>query len=805
MQFQGFFMLGSCFSYFLYAFSFFFNFVEELIFLVHFLLLGYLDIFVLKNKLTYPIQSEGGFDAPALIQDQDDLNRWGLAKSVLRAIDTTPDAWSIRIALYGKWGTGKTSVLNFIEQQIKTREKQRAKSNSGSKIIVVRFSAWNVSAPDEVVFRFYHELAARVRLQGNLLFYAFRQVKRLLHKLLKAISSFAEALAGFFSSPLEPISSGTISVMRSAVNQAVTWTAIDKKDLARLQHELNGYRVVVFIDDLDRADPAVIPKTMLALRELLDWPKFAFVLAFDLEVVSSALSNYSPIFGRDARRFLEKIIDVQMVVPEPTEAEMVAMGRRLLADCADFIPPQAIEHALEWLPRNPRLVKVIVRDLGLLRNVGKRHKDSELNWKAIILHTILKHEAPKTMLEVYPSLLGNDQVVREKNTAGGASDAIKHAVSLSLEKNASEDSVPFKALFEKVVALQSLRKLESQQHIRYEMDLLIKEPSFTLLEFEAALEAWLVSKKGSCVSEIIKSGCDAGHERAPDIAKRMLVVTMMRLVEEAALAANEEDRIAYDRQIIRATAYMDFLNYLFVSCEQPDLKRVVSDFSVWRQLSLAAANMHRFEKHLENDELICRAESLLYSQALICNSPVEVMNYSVVNFREAESKSYYFAPRTITMYERVAVDMSNEAVADIIRCFYVSGGIAEAYKGAEHVNQMRRLRLIKLSSPLYTEQGLEKTVEAFHTGVDDYVERIIFADNIIVFLEGLMDLSRTCEFSEEEHLKHVISVVVPPAWQAILAGRSNNRRPKYLLKKQEDFVLGGFNVDWMPLTAEQPE
>jgi KAP family P-loop domain len=61
----------------------------------------------------------------------------------------------------------------------------------------------------------------------------------------------------------------------------------------RLSAALGQKRVVVFIDDLDRTDPKLLPKLLLALRELLDIEQFAFVLAFDREMVASAIEAHN--------------------------------------------------------------------------------------------------------------------------------------------------------------------------------------------------------------------------------------------------------------------------------------------------------------------------------------------------------------------------------------------------------------------------------------------------------------------------------------------------------------------------------
>ena len=56
--------------------------------------------------------------------------------------------------------------------------------------------------------------------------------------------------------------------------------------------------MIAFIDDLDRATPELLPKLLLALREILDLPGFTFVLAFDNEIVADGLVTANKFMGR---------------------------------------------------------------------------------------------------------------------------------------------------------------------------------------------------------------------------------------------------------------------------------------------------------------------------------------------------------------------------------------------------------------------------------------------------------------------------------------------------------------------------
>jgi KAP family P-loop domain len=172
---------------------------------------------------------------------------------------------------------------------------------------------------------------------------------------------------------LRPSSAGTTEIIASASEFASGWLSVKKMDVDALVARLKGRRVVVFIDDLDRADPVAIPKTLLALRELLDWPSFAFVLAFDRRVVGQALGDYSKAYGENANAFLEKIVDVPFTIPTPTKEQQRALAVQSFSACCSFVPTPVAEKFAALFPYEPRRVKLIARCIGALRDVAQRH------------------------------------------------------------------------------------------------------------------------------------------------------------------------------------------------------------------------------------------------------------------------------------------------------------------------------------------------------------------------------------------------------------------------------------------------
>lgn len=55
-------------------------------------------------------------EMPQSSRERDALRRWPFAHSIYQLIHGAPKEWSLRIGIFGRWGEGKTTVLNFIEQ-----------------------------------------------------------------------------------------------------------------------------------------------------------------------------------------------------------------------------------------------------------------------------------------------------------------------------------------------------------------------------------------------------------------------------------------------------------------------------------------------------------------------------------------------------------------------------------------------------------------------------------------------------------------------------------------------------------------
>lgn len=89
-------------------------------------------------------------DKPISKITEDLLGRAPFSLQLAKAITNYNENSGLVIGIYGDWGTGKTSIINMIENEIINFE--------DDKTIFIRFSPWNYSDKDNLIRLFFESL-----------------------------------------------------------------------------------------------------------------------------------------------------------------------------------------------------------------------------------------------------------------------------------------------------------------------------------------------------------------------------------------------------------------------------------------------------------------------------------------------------------------------------------------------------------------------------------------------------------------------------------------------------------------------
>ena len=221
------------------------------------------------------------------------------------------------ISIQGTWGTGKTSVMNLIQNGMTTESVQ-----------CIWFNTWQFSQfsmGDELPISLLHCLLDEFNLPKE----HIKDFKTILKVLGKGAKNIVLSYADY---RISGESNGEVKNTVNSLNgtdeydnpaKAIKELKEKFKESVDKTLEINKKeRLVIFIDDLDRLEPKKAVELLEVLKIFLDCEKCVFVLAIDYDVVCRGveakygkLSDDSKADKDKGRSFFDKIIQVPFKMP----------------------------------------------------------------------------------------------------------------------------------------------------------------------------------------------------------------------------------------------------------------------------------------------------------------------------------------------------------------------------------------------------------------------------------------------------------------------------------------------------------
>lgn len=261
-------------------------------------------------------------DKPIYSNSNDRLGRYGFSKLLAHSLLNLNSQDTFTIGLYGKWGSGKTSIVNMMLQEL---EMQQKTVESESKLVVVHFEPWNFSNTDQLLTQFFIRLSNELRSVGD---------KRL-GKIGDALEQYSSALdwLGEVSHIGKVIS--FIGKKGASVASKKLKKGSGEKDISKQKEYVTSLlkeqssRILVVIDDIDRLSNEQIRQVFQLVTSVAKFPNTIYLLVFDRDVVVKALEKVQEGSGED---YLEKIIQMPIQIPEaPPEKLREVLLERLVA------------------------------------------------------------------------------------------------------------------------------------------------------------------------------------------------------------------------------------------------------------------------------------------------------------------------------------------------------------------------------------------------------------------------------------------------------------------------------------------
>ncbi|HDR8128087.1 TPA: hypothetical protein QC448_003176 [Bacillus cereus] len=227
------------------------------------------------------------------------------AEEIAEFIKGVPNNIPYAISINGSWGSGKSTMLNFIEEKLNT-----------GLCKVVRFNPWMINTKEELILYLFEEIYDCIDKGHTKAKEKFKSYALKISSPLARLATIAVSMGQGVPAPVAtPVANGVGDMVKE------TGEAIFNKPLSKRKKDLideletmfieNGQKIIVMIDEVDRLFPDEIINIFQLIKSTLDLPGLFFVVAMDETAVCDALENKGV---KQPSIYLQKIFQRKYIV-----------------------------------------------------------------------------------------------------------------------------------------------------------------------------------------------------------------------------------------------------------------------------------------------------------------------------------------------------------------------------------------------------------------------------------------------------------------------------------------------------------
>ncbi|MGN1334416.1 MAG: P-loop NTPase fold protein [Anaerovoracaceae bacterium] len=309
----------------------------------------------------------------------DILNRDAFVEQVIKLLENISDNKAATcFAIDGEWGTGKSFVLDMLEEQLN--------GPYSEKYFVVRYNSWKYDYYEEPLIAIVSSIIAEIEEKVN--FFPDSQEKQEILGMFKAagVSLLSMANTAFKAKTGLDIQSAYEIVIKGEKEGAAiyekehaydTYLGLNKvidKLSALLQEIASDYTVVIIVDELDRCIPEYAIKVMERLHHLTEGKNnIITIIAMDKKQLECSIRH---LFGfAEDNKYLEKFINFEIKLNKGEVSE------NILEKYADY---------LEMFDKETFQFEDFVEEClqAIFKNIDVRKQEQIVN-KSTIVHKLL--------------------------------------------------------------------------------------------------------------------------------------------------------------------------------------------------------------------------------------------------------------------------------------------------------------------------------------------------------------------------------------------------------------------------------
>jgi energy-coupling factor transporter ATP-binding protein EcfA2 len=275
-------------------------------------------------------------------------------------------------ALFGDWGSGKTTLFNYLQEELQEKEKFKS----------IFFEAWKYETDENLPLSLMEMLTDELGTTAK----AKKITKEVLEHTFNILVGFAKAVSvktpfGGFN-PKVVIEEAEKSVEAFERKSVASNIKEFEKSFQKLENSLlkKEQTLIVFIDDLDRCEPENVIKLLSAIKLFFTYGKRTiFFFGVDKKAIEEAVkTKYKDIVK--SSEYLEKIFDFSFEAPRGFDLYKMMQRHFPTKYSSELDIAKEISRLFESMQfTNPRHVKKVLNKYSLLKSYKhNEHLDKSL-------------------------------------------------------------------------------------------------------------------------------------------------------------------------------------------------------------------------------------------------------------------------------------------------------------------------------------------------------------------------------------------------------------------------------------------
>ena len=355
-------------------------------------------------------KSRSGTNEISIITDEPltnapDLNRYSKTLSNI-IVNSSP---SFAVGIYGGWGTGKTTIMQMIRNHLD--------DEYNNTIITVWFDAWRYENEKfsalvplvRTIILHLEEYTQRIANQENQNWARIRKLTNQFKKVGEVIirntsvnlgTGLGGAQFDFGKMIDDHKSDGSYMQGQEKIlfHKHISEIVRDElRDIRGDKHETKKFRIVIFVDDLDRCTPQKALEILESIKTFFDIEGIIFVIGIDPSSIDPIIkTKYGENSKIDGMKYLQKIVQLPYSIPlwnpphlSNTISNMIretGLHEKVIKKVLD---PKMQELIVKATELNPRDVKRFINSIVISQEIyGQGINDIE---KIIVIQAFYFH------------------------------------------------------------------------------------------------------------------------------------------------------------------------------------------------------------------------------------------------------------------------------------------------------------------------------------------------------------------------------------------------------------------------------